>query len=317
MSSPETPAKTIRSGILLAVGGAILFSSKGIFIKYAYADGLSTETVMLFRMLLSLPVFLYVAIKSSKAFSKTDITRRDVLTALYCGIFGYYLSTWLSFFSLHFISVQLERIILFSYPALVVLMAAIVARAWPTRRMGGAAILTYLGVASVFGYELLAGNTEQSSLSNIAFGAASVGMAAVFYASYVLASKPLITKFGSALFTGVTMSISAVAIGLHSLIIAVSDQNMDVFLPTGNSLVPLVLIAVLGTIIPSFMLAEAIARVGPERTAISGTVGPVATAVIAVAFLGEAFTGFHALSLVLCTAGIVLITRSKRKLEKE
>ncbi|PCI59891.1 MAG: hypothetical protein COB37_10625 [Kordiimonadales bacterium] len=317
MQLSETPSKPIRSGILLAVGGAILFSSKGIFIKYAYADGLSTETVMLFRMLLSLPVFLYIAIKSSKAFSRSDITRRDIMAALYCGIFGYYLSTWLSFFSLHFISVQLERIILFSYPALVVLMAAIAARAWPTRRMGGAALLTYLGVASVFGYELLAGNTEQASPTNIALGAASVGMAAVFYASYVLASKSLITKFGSALFTGVTMSISAVAIGMHSLIIAFSEQDMATFLPAGNSFIPLVMIAVLGTIIPSFMLAEAIARVGPERTAISGTMGPVAAALIAVTFLGEAFTVFHALSLVLCTAGIVLITRRKSKTMKE
>lgn len=308
MPTPSPSRNNAIIGFSLAIFGAILFSAKGILIKYAYEDGLSTETVMLYRMLLSLPFFLYVGIRSAPPRATRSLSGRDRLKMLYCGIFGFYLSTWLSFYSLHFISVQLERIILFSYPALVVAGAALIGRTRPSARMTLATLLTYLGVTLVFGHEYLSADTAGASASDIAMGSMLVGLSTVFFASYVLVSKSFIVAYGSAFFTASTMSISTVAIIVHSGAEAVLSGTTGVLLPGMDAFVLLGVLAIVGTVMPTFMMSEAVARIGPERMAISGTFGPVATSMIAVIALGEVFTGFHATAILLCSVGVMLIS---------
>ncbi|NVJ99692.1 MAG: DMT family transporter [Alphaproteobacteria bacterium] len=296
---------TIFSGFMLAIVGAILFSAKGLLIKYAYSDGLATETILLYRMGLAFPVFAFIALK--KGIKSFDA--RDIPGILFCGIFGYYLAAWLSFYSLHFISVQLERIILFSYPSLVVLGTAILARRLPSPKVIVAALLSYLGVITIFASEWLNSKTGTQTSVDVAFGTALVGLSAAFFAAYVIASKRLIGKYGSATFTGASMSVSTVAIIIHTSAVAFNHSDLTLIIPPANSLPIILILTFFGTLIPTFMLSEAVARIGTERTAISGTVGPLAASLLAVLFLNEAFTPYHALSLALCTLGIILIAK--------
>lgn len=312
MTAPATSPRNTIIGFALAIGGAILFSSKGILIKFAFEEGLSTETVMLYRMGLSLPFFLYIGFKTAPPKTSETASHGNRLKMIYCGIFGYYLATWLSFHSLHFISVQLERIILFSYPALVVAGSALVSRKLPSKRMVFAVLLAYAGVAVLFGFEFATAGTSGSTTGDVAYGSILVGQSALFFASYVLMSKGLIQTYGSAFFTATTMSISTVAIIIHSIIVAAATADFATLLPAASSYAILGAIAIVGTVIPTFMLSEAVARIGPERMAISGTAGPVATSLIAVIALGELFTAYHAVSIALCSSGVLLITAKSK-----
>ncbi len=313
MQHPDRAARHISmTGLLLATGGAIFFSSKGILVKYAYMDGLTTETILLYRMVLSLPVFLFVAAKTARSQAIRALPKQDIAKILFCGLFGYYMASWLSFYSLHFISVQLERIVLFSYPALVVIGTAIIGRQWPSLRMTVAACLTYLGIVFVFAFEWATPTGEALTSGAIVFGTALVALSATFFATNVLVSKSLIQQYGSPFFTGVSMTISTIAIIVHTCILAFLQKDISLVLPPASSFDTILLIAIIGTVIPAFMLSEAVARIGPEHTAISGTVGPVATSLIAVSFLDEPFTVYHMLALCFCTTGILLISKKRR-----
>ncbi len=313
MHTTATKERFFSTGLMLAIAGAILFSGKSIFIKYAYEAGLQTETVLFYRMVLSLPFFLYAAIKSVKERAIKRIPKTHIGMLLFCGFFGYYLASWLSFYSLHFISIQLERIILFSYPALVVLGTAIISRRMPSLRIALAACLTYIGVCVIFAFEWSSPNSEGQTHDTVMLGAALVSLSALFFAANILVSKNLIQQYGSRFFTGATMIISTVAMTVHASTASIVKQDISLMLPPFGSFTILLLLAAIGTVIPAFMLSEAVARIGPERTSISGTSGPIATSIIAVSFLGEAFTLSHALSLILCTTGIILIIRHPRK----
>ncbi len=309
----RTDRNSLTIGLIFATFGAVLFSSKGIFVKLSYQYGLSTELVLFYRMLFSLPVFVIVMLRAIKRRSINQLPKADFLKLLYCGFMGYYLAGFLSFYSLHFISVQLERVILFSYPALVVLGTAVLNRKPPTFKMIVAAMLTYIGVFLIFGQEFFAGQAENFHAApqnnGVVFGALIVGIAALAFASSVLVSKQLITRYGSAFYTGGVWSISTLFIVLHTLGFAVLDPDSSLVVPSQTAFIALLALAVIGTVIPGFMISEAIARIGPERTAISGTVGPIATSVIAISFLGESFTIYHGLALILCSVGIILIAK--------
>ena len=230
-----------------------------------------------------------------------------------CGLLSYYLATWLSFYGLHFISAQLERLILFSYPAIVVLITALMRRSFPSLSILGAAALTYLGILLVFGQEFSVAGDEGISAGEIVLGSGLVALAALSFAIYVILAKPMITKLGSALFTGLSMGVSAFAVLAHA---GVNSVATGAFVFADISPLALfygLIIGIFGTVIPAFMLNEANGRIGPERTAVLGTTGPMATSVMAVWILGESFTLWHAGALVFCIAGVSLIMRGARR----
>ena len=66
--------------------------------------------------------------------------------------------------------------------------------------------------------------------------------------------------------------------------------------------------AVTSTVLPSFMISAALARVGPQAVSIIGTISPVATIIMAMALLGEPFTAADAAGTLLVMAGVGLFT---------
>lgn len=311
---------TFRSdniGISLVICGAILFSAKGILIKLVYDDGLSTIAVIALRMMFSLPVFVVVAWLAYKK-TKPILTPKTLWWTTICGILSYYLAAWLSFYGLHYITVQLERLILFSYPTLVVIGVAIMTKSLPSKRVCLAAAATYAGIICVFGYDfhVSAQDVTNSQSSQIILGSSLVALSAVSFAIYVIASKPLITLMGSALFTGLSMTVSSLAVLIHVGISFLIYGAGSGFQAGSLSYFYVFIIGLFGTVIPALMLNEAVARIGPERTAILGTTGPIATSALAVAILGEAFTVFHVIGLAFSIAGISLILGIKGRAKK-
>ncbi len=284
-------------GLVLGSVGAALFSLKGVVMKLAFAQGASVELMMALRMGIALPVFLYIGLRAAK--SRRDVMDgRTFMLAAGLGVLSYYGCTWLDFTGLQYISAQLERLILYTYPTITALLAWIFLGDRITWRHTVALILSYTGIAVLFGQELGRFGPDAG------LGAALVFASAALFAVYFVASKPVIMKLGSALFTSVAMAAAAVAILLHFSVQTVQTGMPEVTLSIlGLGLV----LAVACTILPSFMMAEAVARIGPGPTSAVGGVGPAVTAGIAVMVLGEPFGWPQALALFLTVGGVMLL----------
>jgi drug/metabolite transporter (DMT)-like permease len=146
-------------------------------------------TVIMVRMLWSLPMFMALAWWSSRTvFAKQNpLQWRDAPIIIALGVLGYYLASFLDFLGLQTITASLERLILYLNPTLVLLLSALIYkhRIRPMRALAMA--ISYAGVLVVFGHEVsLAG-------PDVVTGALFVLGSALSYALYLMFSGLLLT----------------------------------------------------------------------------------------------------------------------------
>lgn len=297
--------KNFRLGIFFAIAGTALFSLKSIFIKLAFQEDIDATTLLTLRMLIAFPFYLVVlgyAIKTRPA-KAAQFTKKDGLSILGLGFLGYYLASYLDFEGLSYISAQLERLTLFTYPIMVAILSWFFFKEKITFKVFSSLVVSYMGVGFLFFNE-----TPSSIVSHEAhttLGTLLVAIAALSFSIYVIFSKSFISRLGSLIFTSVAMSSSLVFILIqffttHKL----ADLNVS---PRLWGLA--VLLAVFSTLIPSFFTSEAINRIGATRTSIMGTLGPVFTIILAVKILGEPFGWPQIVGLLLVLLGVSLLHR--------
>ena len=297
----ETETRHRTTGLLLAASGAGLFSLKGVVIKLAYAEGIGVSQLLTLRMAFSLPVYLAIGIFVFARMQEKPAARWW-MAAGGLGLMSYYLSSWLNFEGLKYVSAQLERLILYIYPTMVALLSWLFLKDTITRRHLIALVLAYAGVAILFGAEI----GHQGA--NAWFGGGLIFAGAFIYAIYVTASKPVIQRLGSTMFTAFGMSIASIAF------LTQSGIEMALHAPppvTANGYWLALALAIVCTVIPSFMIAEAISRIGPGPMSAVGGVGPVVAAWAAVAILGEPFGWPHLAAMALTILGVWLLARPK------
>lgn len=291
-------------GFALASLGTALFSLKSILIKLAYEAGSNSESVMLLRMLMAAPIYGLIALYLWR--KHTHLQQHNRLSIwlkiAWVGFLGYYLSSWLDLKGLEMISAQLERLMLFTYPIMVALLGWMFFKQPLTRKLILSIAISYLGIALIY--------TQEISFSgdNTALGTLLVWLAATSFALYVLFSKSLIQQVGSLWFTSVVMLISSVFVVAHY---GVMYDWQDLLL-TSEILWLTFLLAIFSTVIPSFMISEAIARIGPAQTGVVGTLGPIVTIVLAVLILNEPFSGFHLAGFGMVLLGVGILTLRKK-----
>lgn len=296
----------IRVGFLLAIVGTALFSLKSILIKLAYAEGLNTDSVLMLRMAIALPIYLSILIWLAQTPGRHPQNRFEKFGLIvFLGFIGYFLSSWLDLKGLEMISAQLERLTLFTYPILVAILGALFFKTPLTRKLFISLIITYGGLWVVFYQERTLGGDQTF------FGTMLVFFAALSFSFYVLISKKVIHQLGSLWFTSVAMSVSSAFVLLYFALFFGFDQLHVT--PTAWGW--LILLAVFSTVIPSFMIAEAIALIGPAQTGIIGTLGPIVTIGLAVWWLGEPFSLFHAIGIALVMLGVMVLTVHKGHLK--
>ena len=303
---PGDTAETERGlwvGYGYAALGAALFSTKAIVIKLAYAEGIGTETLLALRMILSLPAYGIVgwlAIRDRRRSGTPLPDRRLVARAAAVGILGYWFASYADFLGLVYISAQLERLILFTYPAFVVLFGAMFF-AQPLRRNAifGIAI-SYSGLALIFAMDFgeLGGDA--------ATGSAFVLAAAIAFAFYQLLSRNLIGRIGPQLFTCIAMSAAAFVVLLQVEPLSSLAVSARLFLYG-------LLLAIGATVLPSFLISAAMHRISAQANATIGTLSPVVTILLAVAVLGEPFGWIDAAGTALVLAGVGWFTLAERR----
>jgi drug/metabolite transporter (DMT)-like permease len=298
----QADARNRLIGVAMAAAGAVLFSLKGVVIKLAFAEGMGVSQLLTLRMGFALPVYIAVGVWAFMRNGRRP-SAKLYAAAAGLGILSYYISSWLNFEGLRYVSAQLERLILYIYPTMVALLAWMFLKEKITRGHVFALLLAYAGVAVLFGAEI--GHQGPNAL----LGGGLIFAGALLYAIYVTASKGVITRMGSALFTSFAMSAASV------VFLAQSGVEMMIEPPPPVSVNGLWLSAFLAlfcTVIPSFLIADAIGRIGPGPMSAIGGVGPVVAAWAAVAILGEPFGWPHVIAMTLTIAGVWLLAQGQR-----
>ncbi len=288
-----------RRGLLLAGCGAVAFSGKAIIVKLAYRYGVDAVTLIMYRMLFALPMFVALAWWAGRG--KAQLTWRDVRTVVGLGFCGYYLSSFLDFLGLRYVSASLERLILYLNPTLVLGLGAVLFRRKVTRQQIIALAVSYCGVLCVFGREMSLSGT------NVPLGATLVFGSAVSYAIYLSYSGEEVRRLGALRLTGLATTVACLICIAQFFLLrpaqAMSVPSQVIWLSVLN--------ATLCTFAPVVMVMLAIERIGAPLTAQAGTIGPLSTILMAVMFLGEPFTAWVLAGTVLVLAGIWLLTRSQ------
>ena len=296
-------------GPLAAVIGVLGFSFKAILIKLAYAWApIDPVTLLALRMLYSAPFFALMAWWASRR-AKAPIARGDWLHILWLGFIGYYLASLVDFMGLQYVTASLERLMLYLYPTLVVVLSAVLLKQRITGRILIALALSYAGIVLVFGRDLsLAGDQHALWL-----GGALVFAGAALYAVYLVAAGSVIGRLGSMRFIAWAMLASTVFVLLQFVL---TRPMTALAAPLRLQLLSLTM-ALLSTVLPTFLIAEAIRRVGANRTSLVGSLGPVFTIWLGWWLLGEPVHWIQLGGVALVLAGVTLVTLRPRAGERK
>jgi drug/metabolite transporter (DMT)-like permease len=287
-------------GPLFAVVGVFGFSAKAILVKLGYAwHPLDAVTLLALRMIYSAPLFIAMAWWTSRPPARR-LTGAEWRRLALLGFVGYYLSSLLDFMGLAYISAALERLILYLYPTFVVLLSALLLRKPITRRAVAALGLSYGGIVLVFVSDLRVAEAPGA----LWIGGTLVIACSLLYALYLVLAGDIIGRIGSMRFVSWAMLASTVFV-LAQFALTRDPALLDV--PARIHLLSLVM-ALLSTVLPVWLIAEAIRRIGANASSLIGSLGPVFTIGLGATILGEPVHAIQLAGAALVLAGVTLVT---------
>ena len=285
-------------GIAFALAGTIAFAFRPVLIKLGYsAHPVSATTLLFLRMTLSLPFFLAMAWWFRAG---GPIDRRDWLGILGLGFLGYYLASLLDFIGLQYVSAGVGRLIMFLYPTLVIILSALFLAKPPTRRELAALAITYSGIALVLSSQISPAPENRMFV----FGALLVFASAMCYAVYLVTGSQLVKRVGSVRFTAYTMIVSTMPAIVQFCVL---ESPAALELPARLWWIAIVL-ATVCTVLPVFLVAEALKRIGANHFALIGALGPVTTVLADFLWLGGTLGGAQLLGGALVISGVLLVS---------
>jgi drug/metabolite transporter (DMT)-like permease len=286
-------------GIAFAVFGVLAFSLRPILIKLSYAAHPVSPTTLLFlRMVLSLPFFL--AIGWWLRLQQPRLGMRDWANVALLGFLGYYGASFLDFIGLQYVGAGVGRLILFLFPTLVLVLSFAFLHKKPTVRELLALAASYAGIALVVSNQL----SPSSEGRLFVFGALLIFTGALLYAVYLVAGSQVVRRLGSMRFTAYSMVVSSIPAVVQFLVLESSDALELPAAVWGYAAV----LATLSTVLPVFLQAEALKRIGANHFALIGAVGPVSVAMTSALGLDEPFTWMQAVGGLLVIFGVLLVS---------
>ncbi|MFZ3023259.1 DMT family transporter [Pseudomonas sp.] len=292
-----------RLGIALAVLAALGFSFKAIFVKLAYAAAtVDAVTLLTLRMTFALPIALWASLWLCRA--APPLSRNDWGLLLALGVLGYYGASILDFIGLQYISAALERLILFIYPTLTVLIGVLFMGKALERRQVAALALSYAGIGLAFAHDL----QVTDDMHAVLLGGAFIFGSALSYALYSAGAEVAIRRLGTLRFAALAIIVSTFATQLHFVLtqpFSALAQPLEVYAYAAA-------MALFSTVLPVFWQSAAVQRIGAARTVLIGTLGPMLTIFFAWLLLTEPVSIAQLLGAGLVLAGVLLVSRRQR-----
>ncbi|WP_108507913.1 DMT family transporter [Polynucleobacter acidiphobus] len=284
--------------MILASLGAILFAAKAIVVKFSYQYGATADVVLTLRMVFSLPIFWLAVWWNQRATSPQPLLRRDVTKVCAIGLLGYFLSSYLDFLGLHYISAGLERVILYLTPAIVLVLSKFFLKKEIDRRQYSAMAVAYLGIMMVFMHDI-----ELNNQSAVVLGSILVFLAAVVYSIYLIFAGELVGRVGSIRLVALASASATVATCIQSLVLG-ADQ---LFVQQPEVYYFALINALFCTFMPMLFIMMAVNRIGSSLTAQAGTIGPVGTAFLGWYFLSEPVSALQLAGIAVVLIGIAIL----------
>jgi len=293
-------------GILMAGVGSMLFSGKAILVKLAFEYGANAETLLALRMLMALPLFWAIFWWESHRKKMISLTWTDRTKLFFLGFLGYFLSSYIDFLGLQYISVGLERIVLYLTPTIVLLISYFVLKKPISQLQWFSLIVGYIGVFIVFIQD------ASSTGINAWFGMALVFGSACSYAAYMIGAGEMVKRIGSVRLVVYASSASAILSIAQSTIhnpLAIFEQALPIYWFS-------LLNASLCTVIPMLLIMIAINRIGSPLVAQAGILGPVSTIFMGYLILAEPITWIQISGMTLVMAAMWLLVRNDAPIKK-
>jgi drug/metabolite transporter (DMT)-like permease len=290
-------------GVAFALLAAIGYSAKAIFVKLAYVYHVDAITLLALRMVFSVPFFIGVAIWTRLRHAQ-PLTGRDWLLVLALGLTGYYLASLFDFLGLEYITAGLERLILFLYPTMTVIIIAILYKQPISRKVMAAMALSYAGIGLVFVHDV--GMKQGGS---IMLGATLVFLSTLSYSSYLVGAGHAIARIGATRFTAYAMIVSSAACLLQFFVLR-PISALELPVPVYEYSIAM---ALFSTVLPVFLLAYAIRRIGSGSASLIGSIGPVSTIYMAYVFLHEQLSPLQIFGSSLVLAGVLVVSLSTKR----
>jgi drug/metabolite transporter (DMT)-like permease len=288
------------AGFLITFIGAILFSTKAVIVKKAFADiKVDALSLLAVRMICAVPFYLIIAFYKTNAAGNVKLTAKQWWYLLVLGLMGYYISSFLDFIGLQYISAGLERLILFLYPTITVLINSLVFKQKISGIQKWALLITYTGIAIAYYGELRfdAGNP------NFYWGSFLIFLCALIFGVFTAGGGQLIPQIGAVKYTAYGTTVASAGVLLHYCIngnFAVLQSGGTAFWMYG------LLLAIVATVIPSFLISEGMKRIGSNNVAIISSIGPVSTIIQAHFILGEHTFPAQIAGTVLVIGGVIM-----------
>jgi drug/metabolite transporter (DMT)-like permease len=285
--------------VALAIVGTLVFSFRPILVKLVYVTYPVSPVALLFlRMTISLPFFLVVAWWLRR--SEPRLTARDWAAVATLGFIGYYAASFLDFIGLQYVGAGIGRLILYLYPTLVLLISFLFLHRRPTRRQLGALVITYAGVALILSSQAHGGAEGRLFM----LGALFVFASSLFYATYLVAGGEMVKRIGSMRFTAYSMAVAT----LPAVVQFFALEPLSALELPSKVWLYVILLATFTTVLPLFIQAEALKRVGATEFALIGALGPVSVAITSALGLDEPFTAVQAIGGALIIFGVLLVS---------
>ncbi len=292
----------LTKGLICILVGTCCFAAKGILIKLAYQYGITASPLLMLRMLFALPFYAGVAIWLQTQ-GQSKLTRPEIWQIIGLGLLSYYVSSILDFMGLQYISAGLERLILYVYPTLVLLILAFVKHQKISSTEKLALAIAYSGMLLVFIHDINLSNSWQTT----SLGSGLVLLSTISFAIFIVLAGDIIPRVGSLRFTAYGMLAACTGVITHNIVVE-GIESIHQPIPVYGLAFAL---AVFCTVIPSFLMNEGIRIIGSGRAAILGVFGPVVTLFLGALVLNETISAIQLLGAALVIGGVILASRKK------
>ncbi len=286
------------SAFILASIGAILFAAKAIVVKFSFQYGATADVILTLRMVFSLPIFWVAVWWSQRHSSLRPLIRNDIVKVCGIGLLGYFLSAYLDFLGLQYISAGLERVILYLTPAIVLVLSKFLLNKAIDRRQYLAMVVAYLGIILVFMHDI-----QINESGAVVLGSILVFLAAVVYSFYLIFAGELVGRVGSIRLVALASASATIAACLQSIVLDFNQlftQSTEVYRLAWIN-------ALFCTFIPMVCIMMAVQRIGSSMTAQAGTIGPVGTAFLGWYFLDEKISTLQLVGIAVVLIGIAIL----------
>jgi drug/metabolite transporter (DMT)-like permease len=290
-----TNASSAKSGsaLTLVLLATAALAMKGLLAKFVYATGMTVDGLLLLRFLIAMPFFwLGVWMFGKHRPGDRSMRRTDLLWgALYGGLF--FGAALCDFTSVSIIDVSVSRIVLFSFPAIVLILECLHKMRFPPIRQVVCFFITYGGLVLV-----VAPNGPAAVAGHEWVGVFWSLGSAMTYACYLYFGQRMIKIIGSMHFAALVNTFAGLSMVLYELVV-----EKPLYL-NQTGVLWTIGISIFCTVIPFFLLYEGIRRIGATQASLISLSGPALTLFAAWLLLGETLSAAQIVGFFVVMVGV-------------